>query len=144
MNFLTRFLDARTFENPATPLGSPDPWLTELLGGGLSSSGIRVTTEVATTYAAIWRATSLIAGDVGKMPLILYERKDTGKIRAIDHPAYSLLKRKPNSEQTAFDFWRLLMVHALLTGNGYAYVNRDGKGRPVALLPMALWPLGGY
>lgn len=136
MNLLAKFI-SRTLENPATPLSAPDDWLTEALGGGDSSSGIRINKEVATTYAAVFRAVSLIGGDVGKMPLILYSRIPTGgKLRATSHPAYRLLRRKPNPEQNAFEFKRLLQTRALLTGNGYAFIHRSGTG-----IPLELWPL---
>ena len=137
MNLLAKFL-GRTLENPATPLGTPDDWLVQALGGGESSSGIRINTEIATTYAAVFRAVGLISGDVGKMPLILYKRNpEGGKLRAPDHPASALLKKKPNPEQTAFEFKRLIQVHALLTGNGYAFILRSGTGVPLELWPMA-------
>lgn len=136
MNLLATLCTSRTLENPATPLSAPDDWLIEALGGGTSSSGIKINREVATTYAAVWRGLNLISGDVGKMPLHLYERREAGKVRAVDHPAYVLVKRQPNPQQTAFEFVRLLQVRALLVGSGYAYVVRKGTGAP-----RELWPL---
>ena len=89
MNLLAKLI-GRTFENPATPLGAPDDWLVEAMGGGESSSGVRVNTEVATTYAAVFRAVGLISGDVGKIPLILYQRNPAGgKDRATGQKAKS-------------------------------------------------------
>lgn len=137
MNLLATLCTSRTLENPATPLGAPDDWLVEALGGGESSSGIKINREVATTYAAVWRAINLISGDVGKMPLHLWERQQTGKVRAVNHPAYVLIKRKPNPEQTIFEFVRLLQVHASLTGSGYGYVIREPNGDPLELWPLA-------
>src|SRR6185437_7754099 len=40
----------------------------------------------------------------------------------------------PNDSMTAFIFKQAIGVNVLLEGNAYAYIDRDGMGRPVALL----------
>ena len=73
--------------------------------------------------AAFWQGCNILAGDFAKMPLNL--KRD--KRPEIDHPAYRLLRHSFNLRKT-------LMLHALLCGNGYAYVDRDGAGRPTELI----------
>ena len=86
MSLLTPLL-RRSMENPNTPLSDPDEWLIDTLGGGPTSSGLRVNTKTAMTYAAVWRAVNLIARDVAKVPLLTYERRrGGGRERAVDHP----------------------------------------------------------
>ncbi len=128
----------RSFENPATNLADPDDWLIEALGGGTSSSGIVVNAETALEYAPVFRGVSLISGDVAKLPLIVYERgkNGLGKDRATSHPAYRLLRYKPNEFQTANRFRELLQSQAILWGNGYAFIERAKTGAPGALLPL--------
>lgn len=109
----------------------------ELLGigdEGKTPAGVRVTRNKALGYPAVWRAVSLISGDVGKLSLFVY--RQSGKNKEIDpaHPAYRLLLRKPNDAMTAFVFKQTLMLHALIHGNGYAYIDRDGGGRVKQLL----------
>ena len=48
------------------------------------------------------------------------------KAAAKDHPAYRLLKRRPNDWQTPREFKSLVMIRALMYGNGYARVIRAG------------------
>lgn len=137
MSILSAILEPRSLENPTTSLADPDEWLYDALGGGKSDSGIRVNSETALTYAAVWRAVNLVAGSVAKLPCVLYRRSGVGKERAADHPAYRLLKHKASPGMHVFFFKFALMLWALLRGNGYAYIVRRGDGAPVELLPMS-------
>lgn len=128
--------ESRSIENPSTPLSAPDDWLGDALGAFKSSSGVRVNRETALTYSAIWKGTNLISGDTGKLPLYLDHVGPKGRRRALEHPAYKLLRHKPNANMTASIFKKTLQGHALLDGNGYAYIQRNGAGQP-----LELWPL---
>ena len=126
----------RSLEDPRTSLSDPDEWLYDAMGGGRrSSSGLRVNRETALTYSAVWRAKNMISRDIGKIPTILYKRTSNGKERASEHPAYRLLRYKPNREMNAYQFKMTLQNHAL-DGNGYAYVFRKGDGTPEELIPL--------
>lgn len=85
---------------------------------------------------ACLRAVSLISNSIGRLPLNLIHDTPEKEL-ASDHPAYRLVKRKPNEWQTPYEFKSLLQTHALLDGNGYARVIRSGS-RPVRLIPMEL------
>lgn len=124
----------RSLENPTVPLTGAA--LAELLddAGGKSAAGTKVTANRVLGYPPAWRAVNLIAGDVGKLPLRVYRQTGANREPAPDHPAYRLLLRKPNPLMTAFTFKQTVMGHVLLRGNGYAYVDRDGAGRPTQLL----------
>lgn len=126
--------DSWNIENPAVPISLFSDEAAEVFGGGRTMSGVRVTRHRALGYPAVWRAVSLISGDLGRLPLMVY--RQSGKNRDPDptHPAYRLLLRKPNNSMTAFIFKQTLGVNVLLEGNAYAYIDRDGMGRPVALL----------
>jgi HK97 family phage portal protein len=126
----------RTLENPSTPLDDPDDWLYDALGAAPSSSGMRVSHESALKYAPLWRGINLISRDVAKLPLFVYKRNGDGKDRANDHPAYTLLRYKPNAEMIAFPFWQTLVGHVLTRGNGYAYIFRLGSGVANELIPL--------
>lgn len=123
-----------SLENPNVPLNLQSDEAFEAFGGSKSVSGVRVSRSKALGYPAVWRAVSLISGDVGKLPLLVY--KQTGKNKQPDpkHPVYRLLLRKPNDAMTAFVFKQTLMLHVLTHGNGYAYIDRDGAGRATQLL----------
>lgn len=129
--------ERRSIENPSTSLSNPADWLYDALGARAASSGVSINRETALTYAAFWRGVNLISRDVGKLPIIIYRRSGEGKERATEHPAYRLLKRRPNAEMTALVFKQTLQAHALTMGNGYAYIFRRGDGRPMDLVPLA-------
>ena len=61
---------------------------------------------------------------------------DSGqKRRALDHPTYRILNRRPNAWQTAMEFRETMTMHAALTGNAYA-LRVLKNGALVELLPL--------
>lgn len=128
----------RSLERPgAAPSFEEEDWETASETWA-SAAGGRVGERRAMSYAAVYRAVALISGAVAKLPLVTYRRVVSalgeGKERARDHPAFGLLRHKPCPEMTAFTFKQTLQAHALLHGNGYAYVRRRGNGQPLELL----------
>ena len=102
-----------------------------------TDTGIRVDSEKALTLSWVWQATNVIANDVGRLPLMLYDRSNPDdRRRATRHPAYNLMKRSPNQFMSSKTFRSTLTAHALLRGNGLALIVRDGRGVPLELLPL--------
>jgi len=135
MGLLSR-LRAATPENPSFNLNDPRAW-DALMDGPPATSGVRVSHETALTYSPWWRGINLIAGTVGKLPVHVYRRVgETGKVRAREHKAYYLIRRKPNAWQTAGQFKRQLTGHAVSKGNGYGYIYRNGDGSPREIVPL--------
>lgn len=128
----------RSLENPrVSTLSDPDDWLLEAFGGTASRSGVRVSEETALRLDTVWRAISLIAGDVAKVPLHIYERGDEDdRRRATTHPAYRLLKSSPSPFVSSFHFRQSMMLRVLTRGNAYAAILRDRSFRPSALVPL--------
>lgn len=125
----------RSLENPSTPL---DPDLDESGPAALagSSSGVRVKRDRALTFAAYWRAVSLVSRSVAKLPLNVYRHVAPGRERDRHHPSDRVLFRRPNEYQTPFVFKQLLTSHVLTEGNGYALIERDGAARVTGLVPL--------
>ena len=147
MGLLTS-LFRRSLENPTTSLSDPDEWLYETLGGNRSDAGVKVNGRTALGIPALWRAANLIAGSGAKLPLYTLKKSDKGKDRATDHPAYRLLRHKPNPETTAITWKRVMFLHALLFRGGFSYVfrheagPRDGSPREIIQLnPQQTHPL---
>lgn len=107
--------------------------LTRLILGGETSSGLEVDRVSAMAVGAVRACVRLLADSVASLPTILYKRLERGKERATKYPTYRLLHVAPNEEQTAFYWKETMMHHALLVGNAYSYIQRDGSGMPVAL-----------
>lgn len=106
----------------------------ELFGGGTSDAGIIVTKKAALGLDPVWQATTMVPSDIAKLPLDLFARGDNGA-RDVDqyHPAWYLVAREANEFVNSFVFWRRLIFHAMLWGNGYAWIDRNGRGDPIGL-----------
>ena len=125
-----------SLENPNVPLHDPDAWNDAYSFGSKTDAGIVISHAGSLKYAPVWQAVSLISGSIALMTLNVYRRMANSD-REIDaqHPAQFLSAEQPNEETSAFEFWRRIMVHALLWGNGYAFIQRRNRvGEPVAMV----------
>jgi HK97 family phage portal protein len=106
-------------------------------GGLKSSSGEIVSNDKSLQLSTVFACIRAISEDVGKIPLKLYKNvKPRGKEVRSEHPVYRLLHDRPNPEMTAMTFRQTLTAHVLSWGNGFAEIERDIEG-----VPMALWPI---
>lgn len=134
---LTLFL-RRSLENPATSLSDPAEWMYEAFGAR-NAAGVSVNAKSALGVSCVWRAINIIANKVGALPLDIYRKgEDLGNDRRKDdrHPAFYLMRQQPNSAMTAMIFRQVMQSHALLYGNGYAFIDRDGNATPIGLVPI--------
>ena len=104
--------------------------------GQKSDSGEVVTETTAMSLAWVWQAVSTISNDIGRLPVVLFDRSNGERERATTHPAYQLIKRRPNPYMTSKVFMSTLTKSALLTGNGLAWIMRDQRGIPIELYPL--------
>ncbi len=78
--------------------------------------------------SAVYRCVDLISDSVAVLPLKTYHIDSEGfKSEAKDHQCFQLLDMEPNENMTRYVFFKTLMASVLLTGNGYAYIERDYK-----------------
>ena len=104
--------------------------LAGLLAAGYgTSSGVNVTPSTAMQCVAVFSCIRILGESLGQLPLILYRKEGNGKVRAVDHPLYSVLHDKPNSYQTSFEFRELGMNRLNLRGNYYSFINWVGTGK---------------
>lgn len=120
--------------------GSKNPlrWFIDWIHGGQATdSGITLDGTTALRYAPVWYALNKICGHVGQLPLVLFERQgERRKTRARQHPAFRLMKKRPNRLMTASTFKELLTYHTLMWGNGRAAIVRNERADPVELIPL--------
>ena len=84
--------------------------------------------------STVYRCVDLISDSVAVLPLKTYALdKDGFKREYKEHPVYSILDLEPNENMTRFVFFKTLMSSVLLTGNGYAYIERDEQLRVLQL-----------
>ena len=113
---------------------NPSQWLIDWVRGGVeSSSGATVNEQTAMMYSPFWAAVRVISGTLAFLPLLVYKRNGDDKERVQNHPAYELLHNRPNPLMDALTFKETRQAHALTYGNGYAEIQRNGAGVPIAL-----------
>jgi HK97 family phage portal protein len=120
----------------SSSLSNPQKWLVDMFGGYQSKSGITVTEDTAIKVVAVFACVRLLSEQIASLPLPLYRKTDKGKEKAYNHPLYSVLNEIANPEQTAFEFWQMMMVNMLLTPYGYAEIVRDEGGNIIELWPI--------
>jgi len=82
----------------------------------------------ALSHPAVWKACQLLCSDVAKIPIDLYRTNDDGSRERIkDHPSIVILKGKANVGLSGFTFRKTLTLHALIVGNGYAWIKRNPR-----------------
>lgn len=83
---------------------------------------------------AINRAVRLHVESIGMLPLHLQYR-DEAKGKALDHPVFRVLHRRPNNWQTPYEFKRIMQMAIIRDGVAYAQIVRS-MGRVIQLQPL--------
>jgi len=123
-----------SIENPNVPL---DDWYEGFDNGGYNSeAGQKVTHQTMLRIPAFWMGVDLLSADVAKIPLEVY--KGTKRTNDVDkrHPANNVVCWQANPDQSAFEFWRQMMINRLIWNNAYAYIERNGAGQVTGLYPL--------
>ncbi len=82
--------------------------------------------------STVYRCVDVISDSVAQLPLETYLVDSDGyKKQYKNHPVYSLMNVEPNENMTRSTFFKTLVASVLLTGNGYAYIERDPKGNVI-------------
>lgn len=121
----------------ASDTANPAQWLIDWVrGGAASATGEAVSPDSAMRVGAVFSCVRVVSEDVAKLPLVLYRRLPKGgKERAVDHPLFKILGGSPNPRQTSFEFREWAQACLELRGNAYIEIERDYRGRVVALWP---------
>jgi len=106
----------------------------EILHLGASKSGQSVTVTNALKVATVLACVRVISEGVAQVPFKLLRRDGRNKLEVYDHPLWDILHRKPNDVATSFGFRETLVIHAALTGNGYAFISRGMGGKVLELI----------
>ncbi|WP_250451194.1 phage portal protein [Caballeronia sp. ATUFL_M2_KS44] len=118
------------------PISLTDGSFWSAWGGMNSSSGESVTVDSALQLSAAWACVRLIAETIATLPMNLYRKASDGpRTLATTHQLYDILHSQPNAENTAVEFWEVIVASMLLWGNGYARKLRSA-GVIIGLEPM--------
>lgn len=124
--------DALEVSNQISGFTSPASWLLDWATGGKSDAGVAVNGYTALTHCPLWQGVNIIAGDIGCVPIRLVKDEFNEQRR---HPAWNLLRVRPNDMQTP-SVWKETMIQwALIWGNGVSWIRREGS-RPTDLIPL--------
>lgn len=100
---------------------------------GAWQRNMEITNDTALTFSAVYACISLIASDIGKMGLKLYEKDSNGIWIEVESPAFSPVLRKPNRYQNRIKFVEAWCHSKLINGNTYVLKQRDNRGVVTAL-----------
>lgn len=120
----------------ATP-AVPERWLIEALGLPASDSGIAVTDKRTLGSTAAFFSINRISNDIAQLPLSVMMRNGEGRDeedRA--HPGGKIFRTQYGAVTNPFHQKKTIQTHALLYGNGRAYIVRTGRQEPAELIPM--------
>ena len=133
MGFFGKLLERRSDESS---LRKPAAWMVDWSGGAPSASGVRVNLDTARTLSVVWACLRVISEDIAKLPLRVYQEKGDTREVVKPHPVNQLLNRRPNPRTIAVTMRQFLMLHAMTSGNGFAEIQRNNAGIPIALHPI--------
>lgn len=82
-------------------------------------------TANAMKISAVHRAVELISSSVGTLPINLYRKDGQGKEK-IENELSWIVNNEPNEVQTRYTFLKQVVYDALLYGNAYGLIIREG------------------
>jgi HK97 family phage portal protein len=88
--------------------------------------------ETLLAFSALYACVTILASDIAKLPIYLYEDLPNGGVRRQRTNPIQRILSVPNGYQTRTDFIQQLMTSTLLTGNAYVYVEFDNRQVAVA------------
>lgn len=118
---------------------APDPRLSadSVIRVRIPNAGLWIDENNALTLSAVWACVRIISETLASLPWRLHlRRSDGGSDMLIAHPIDQLIHLRPNREMTANTFIEGMQAWALTWGNGYAEIERNLQGEPVALWPI--------
>lgn len=101
--------------------------------GGAWQADVTIDEEAVLANWVVFACMTLIAGDMGKMPLRLMERSQAGIWMETVSPAFSPVIRKPNRYQTRQKFIESWVFSKLSRGNALMLKERDNRGVVVGM-----------
>lgn len=115
----------QSYNNQTSTVKNPSPWLMDLMG--VSKSGVKISERTSLAISSYYAGINIIANHIATLPVDIVVRDANGNTVDPEHQLNEILKYQANSTLSAFHFKKLLIVNALVYGNGYARIERDGN-----------------
>ena len=132
-----RFWERKTEKR--SMLTQPADWFINTLNnvfGYQTKSGQAVNNTTALSIASVHACVRVIADGIAGLGLKLYKDDGINRDQIIVHYGTALVN-EPNPYQTKYDFVKYMTSHLALTGNAYAFINRDVRNIGTELHPIA-------
>jgi HK97 family phage portal protein len=123
---ISRLIFVAADPGPPNPL---DDRYYNMSPGSYSRAGVTVSPETAIKVSAVYRCVSILANVLAMFPKGMHERLSRGRREAPEHPLDPLISFRPNSRQSAFEFWRQVCFHLVLRQNAYVQIVQGPAGR---------------
>jgi HK97 family phage portal protein len=128
-------LSAERF-GPSHTMTQQDGWFVRVFGGK-TKAGVSVSELGALHLPVVYACVNRISNPVAGLPVGIFRKGPKGAAIAVDdHPLSQRLRLRPNDLMSSRTLRKTLQGHALLWGNGYCEIERNGKGQAVALWPL--------
>lgn len=106
--------------------------------GTTTPSGIVLGDEGALGVSAVWACTQIITNSIASLPMDWYTGQgDDRELLPADHPLSRLFLMRPNQYMKTRDFRKALTFQMAFWNNGYAKIDWNTKGEPIALTPLS-------
>lgn len=104
-----------------------------------TKAGTHVSEFTALHLPVVYACVNRIANPVSRFPLKMYRELPDGRrhvVTAEEHPFAARLGLRPNDQMSSRTLRKTAQAHALLWGNGYLEVERNGRDQAVGLYPL--------
>lgn len=110
---------------------------TRIISTGRTTAGVYIDGDTAFKNSTVWACNQYLTKTVGQLPWHAYLPAVNGNAQVASAGGVDyLINVRPNPEMGAMTWRQIMLGHALMRGNGYAEIQRDNRG-----IPVALWPL---
>lgn len=122
---------------PPSSVGGGDGWLVRMMGGGKTKAGPQVSEHGAIYAPAVYACINRISNPIAHFPLEIRQAlPGGGSVKVTEHPMSQRLGLRPNDFMSSRTLRKTTQGHALLWGNGYQEIERNGRGEAVGLWPL--------
>lgn len=110
--------------------------LSRYTSGGMFYFSPRMTTAQLLANSTVNACVNIIADAVASLSLNVYKKGKNGREKVEKLPLAKVLKRNPNYNDTAYSFKQQIMLHLLLRGNAFIFIERNPDYSVRALYPL--------
>ena len=115
---------------------TPDEFIERIRQANNEDWVIPVGNDRAKTVSAVYACCNVLSETLAQLPMAIFqEMPDNSTRRAMEHPYYRLVARRPNKRQSPFVHKENAMQHNMMCGNSYDYLDRrEGEIRQIVPL----------